>query len=225
MSRTIETSLALKLVLLVVCIAAPAAAQEAATAENEPSAQQEKLLQEALAGEGAEGGKVEAPDMGYTATVMLFGAGVLALAGWGVRRFYTGKDQGASSDITVIDTVSLEGGDKLSLVEVDGRRVLVGRSSAGMRSLDAWPTAPGYSTGREGRPSPTNKTDELTAADKAEAVDAFFESAPTDFDQEFQRARQAADSPFEKSGRDGSRERDSVLVSLRALEAKHGGQP
>ena len=213
--RTIQIR-ALVLALFVVGWAAPAVAQDAEVAVS----QEDKLLQDALAEQEPDAAKVEAPDMGYTATVMLFGAGVLALAGWGVRRFYNGKQQGISSDIEVIDTISLDGGDKLSLVEVDGRRILVGRSSGAMNSLDAWPVAPA-----SGEPvvasSPAQQTS--THSDKAQAVDAFFDSAPSDFGDQLERARQNARSEGQTAGRDGSRERDSVLVSLRALEAKHGG--
>jgi flagellar biogenesis protein FliO len=208
-------------------LATPVFAQDP-SAEAEPNVpQEEQLLQEALAGgedDSTDQATAPAPDIGYTATVMLFGAGVLALAGWGVRRFHLGKQKTVASDIDVVDTVTLDGGDKISLVEVDGRRVLVGRSSGHMRSLDSWPVRQTDAIGADSQASA-----EPDAA-RAEAVDSFFDNAPSAFSGEFEgtleRARRSepAPSPDTFAGRDGTRERDSVMVSLRALEQKHGGR-
>lgn len=186
--------------------------------EAEAASLEETLLREATAESGESSAAAEPPDIGYTATVMFFGAGLLALSAWGVRRYYTGRGYQRAHMVDVLDTVRLDGGDRISLVEVEGRRVLVGRSNGRMAALDAWPVRSAQGGGER-----VSEEREALEEDLASASRRFHrrltEASRGEGRVESQGHRVDPDPPPRQ---DGSGERESILASLRQLEGKRG---
>lgn len=205
-----------------------------------PSPAEERLLQEALQEPAAAAPSASStPSLGYTVSVMLFGAGLLALLGWGARRVgFPGEQRVQGEEISVLDTVSLGATQRVSLLEVDGRRLLVGYAGGAITTLGEWAAARSEAPARQ----PDSR-------EGGEGADAIFERARARFKRQLalveggegegraevelleERApedREELEGDDTAPARDldaldGSLERDSVLISLRALEARHGG--
>lgn len=170
--------------------------------DGEGARAEDKLVEEAVAGGGTQAPAPRPPDIGYTATVMLFGAGLLAMSAWGVRRYYRSKRGGGAHVVEVVDTVRLDGGDRVTLIKVGGRRVLVGRGGGRMAGLDAWSA-------------------EEVGEERGEVEEGLARAS-----RRFHRRLSEANRSVSSEGvadQDGAGERDRLLASLRELEGKHGG--
>ncbi len=191
------------------------ATKEAAPATT-PSAADELFKKSQVATEKSD--TVKSADDPYSGSswILFAGAGAIALMGWGATQWKRRQNDFSGNAIEQINSLTLGPKHRVSVIEVDGKRLLIGMTDGHMSVL----TDLGRAEPKEDKASEIAWKEALTAARARVFTDVTAEvprpvaNPVTENSGMFQGFDRKAAQPRQ------NRETDSVMIGLKALEQK-----
>jgi flagellar biogenesis protein FliO len=180
----------------------------------------------------------EAPNPFGAAAVLFLGAGVVALGAWGLQKWKLGRDGFDARTMTHVQSMRLGPKHQVSVVDVQGRRFLIGLADGAITLLsevDAAEAAPKSTPARAVGDDPVRAAANMPestmtwssvfdeAREKLDAVAGTDGrvvpfSAETGGEQKVDAYRKAAKARTGRGNAPRARESDSVVVALEQLE-------
>ncbi len=195
----------------------PAAAPAVVAAKAAAPSAADDLFQKAQGAPGkTDTVKSGEPSYSETSWILFVGAGAIALAGWGATQWKRRQNDFSGNAIEQINSLALGPKHRVSVIEVDGKRLLIGMTDGHMSVL----TDLGRAEPKEDKAAEVAWKEALTAARARVFSDVTAEqprpvaNPVTENSGMFQTFDRKSPQPRQ------NRETDSVMIGLKALEQK-----
>lgn len=199
--------------------AKPAAKPAVAPAKPAPSSAANDLFAKAQGNTPEKTNTVKSGESPYSESgwILFVGAGVIALAGWGATQWKRRQNDFSGNAIEQINSLALGPKHRVSVIEVDGKRLLIGMTDGHMSVL----TDLGRAEPKEDKVAEAAWKDALSAARSRVFTDAPAEPARPSVANPPLTENSGMFQSFDRSPQPRqNRETDSVMIGLKALEQK-----